>query len=90
MTTDTRDCPLCIDKMAPAGSHPILGPVYRLCPDCLPCRRCHGAGVYPATTHCLLCLLEVLAEHRLIAELCAGCLGVTAIHRLPAEAKTQT
>ena len=29
MTTDTVDCPLCIDRMTPAGIDPILGPVYQ-------------------------------------------------------------
>jgi hypothetical protein len=76
--TTNRDCPLCIDWMTPSGVHPVIGPVYRICPQCFPggCHTCHTSGMFPANGHCLACFLDTLATAGWLAHLCPTCLGV--------------
>lgn len=75
-STDLGDCWYCLNGLAPAGIHPILGPVYRDCPACVyPC-DCDGDGLYSADFTCLNCLAGHLATKGLSPRLCGTCLGV--------------
>jgi hypothetical protein len=69
-------CPYCIDGYTPAGQHPILGPLFRLCPAANPCPSCHGRGVYPVDIRRITALADLLAGRGLVAALCPGCLGI--------------
>jgi hypothetical protein len=84
-TSSTTDCALCIDGVMPAGVRDVLGPVVKPCPTCVfTCGRCDGAGVFPATQHCLDCFVADLADqHGLAPVLCAGCQGVIALVPYP-------
>jgi hypothetical protein len=79
------DCRFCLDGYTPAGIHRQLGPIYTRCLICMTwgdiptCQGCQGRAVFPATTHCLPCLLEHLATRQLLPVLCEGCLGVLAL-----------
>lgn len=82
-TADT--CPYCIDGIAPAGIHPILGPIYVRCFSCIStailriCTGCNDEAIFPATPRCLHCLDEHLATRGLTAAFCHDCLGIVAI-----------
>ena len=76
-----HDCLLCIDGNQPDGLLPILGPVYRICPNAYLCPCCGGAGVFPATFARLGHLAAFLAAQGLTADLCHTCLGVVDVYR---------
>jgi hypothetical protein len=80
-TPSTADCALCIDGVMPAGVRDILGPVIKPCPTCVfTCDRCQGAGVFPATQHCLDCFIGDLAiDHALTPVICPACEGVLSL-----------
>ena len=72
-------CVWCIDGHTPAGLHPILGPVYRLCPTRIACDTCADISVYPADFHTPSELANTLLREGLAAVICPGCYGVTAV-----------
>jgi hypothetical protein len=84
-TSSTVDCALCVDGVMPAGVRDVLGPVVKPCPTCVfTCGQCRGAGVFPATQHCLDCFRADLAlDHGLAPVLCAVCTGVVALVPFP-------
>ena len=74
-------CDYCLAGFVPAGTHPILGPVYRTCTDCNDrCPCCQSTGLFPADTTCIHCLTDALATVGLTPVFCHTCAGVTAIH----------
>jgi hypothetical protein len=80
-TKPAGDCPLCLGVMAPAGIHPVLGPVYRICPACyVPCGACNGDAVWPAQINAFEYLTDALYALGFAIDLCRGCLGVLDIH----------
>jgi hypothetical protein len=81
-TPSTVDCALCIDGFMPAGTRLILGPVYRLCPACIPaCSLCASAADFPINFRCLPCLCDYLAALGLTPVLCVHCTGVVDLIR---------
>lgn len=74
------DCLLCLDGHVPAGTHPVLGPVFHDCPICIePCRTCHGWGLTVALVGYFELLTEALWHLGFEVNLCRECLGVTTI-----------
>src|SRR3954451_22180090 len=45
---DPTNCLHCLEGWAPAGSHPVLGPIYRTCPTAPACDACAGTSAFPA------------------------------------------
>ena len=72
-------CPWCIDGFTPAGLHPALGPVYRMCPTQPWCDICADLSVFPATFQCPSHLSDTLLADGLAAIYCPNCVGVTAV-----------
>jgi hypothetical protein len=78
-------CLYCIDGFAPDGIHPVLGPVFITCGDCLisgavaVCRSCFGEAWFPADFRCLKHLLAHLNAYGMSPVLCPACEGVTAV-----------
>jgi hypothetical protein len=83
MATPTVDCALCIDGFMPAGTRPILGPVYKPCPTCSPaCQTCNGSSVLPADIFgCVDCFISYLAGFGLTAIVCPHCIGLVDLVR---------
>jgi hypothetical protein len=72
-----RDCYYCLEGNQPAGTHRILGPVYRPCGVCLAvCPLCEGQGLFPADFTCWHCLALFLATLGLAPVICHGCTGI--------------
>ncbi|WP_165824554.1 hypothetical protein [Micromonospora globispora] len=78
------DCLFCIESNMPAGSHDVLGLVYRPCPQCLEtCPGCDGDGLFPTDFTCLACFRQHMAAIGLIPVLCALCSGVVDLYPTP-------
>ena len=76
--TDPR-CPWCLDGFTPAGLHPVLGAVYRMCPTRDWCHECGDTSVYPAAFRRIDDLTATLLADALAPIYCPNCLGVTAV-----------
>jgi hypothetical protein len=86
MTTPVRHdaetaaaCPWCVDGFTPAGLHPALGEVYRMCPTRVWCDTCADLSVFPAVFQRPADLTAVLLCENLAAVYCPNCVGVTAV-----------
>jgi hypothetical protein len=74
-------CPLCIEVLTPAGIHPVLGPVFRICPACyVPCPGCNGSAVWPADMGFFTYLVDALYALGFDVDVCRDCLGVLDIY----------
>ncbi|WP_067504090.1 hypothetical protein [Actinoplanes sp. TFC3] len=74
-----HDCLYCINGMAPAGIHPDLGPVLRLCPTQHWCDDCDGLSLYPAEYETLDERINDMLDDGYVAVWCEHCCGVTAV-----------
>ena len=73
------DCVWCIDGMTPAGIHPALGPVLRLCPTQRWCEECADTSLFPTDFEALDERIDSLLNDGLIAVWCKHCNGVLAV-----------
>ena len=73
------NCLWCIGGMSPAGIHPDLGPVLRLCPTQRWCQQCHDISVFPAEYETLDDRINELFDDGFAAIWCEHCNGVTAV-----------
>ena len=73
------DCLWCIGGMSPAGIHPDLGPVLRLCPTRRWCDECGGVSLYAAEYETLDDRINEMLSDGLAVEWCTACWGVTAV-----------
>jgi hypothetical protein len=65
--------------MTPAGIHPDLGPVLRLCPTRSWCGECHDTSLFPAEWETLDDRINEMLGDGLAAVWCSQCTGVTAV-----------
>ena len=72
-------CLWCIDGMTPAGIHPDLGPVLRLCPTQTWCAECQDTSVFPAEYETLDDRIGEMLADGLAAIFCDHCNGVAAV-----------
>jgi hypothetical protein len=72
-------CVWCIDGMSPAGIHPDLGPVLRLCPTQQWCGLCNDMSVFPAEMDSLEDRVDEMRGDGLVAVYCDHCTGITAV-----------
>lgn len=72
-------CLWCIDGMTPAGIHPDLGPVLRLCPTQQWCEQCGDTSVFPAEFETLDDRINEMLDDGLAAVWCDHCNGITAV-----------
>lgn len=70
-------CLHCVEGWAPAGWHPVLGPVYRVCPTAPPCDTCAGVSMFPADFDDPRSVALLLVSHGITLGICPACLGVT-------------
>lgn len=74
---DIPNCHWCFEGNTPNGIHPMLGPVFIPCQNCLGlCAGCRGYGLFPAEFACLGCLVEHLMRQDLAPVFCPTCSGV--------------
>lgn len=74
-------CDFCVGGYAPAGTHPLIGLVYQLCPVCeTTCRCCNGTARFAADTDCTQCLADAYAVYGLQVVFCHSCAGVLNVH----------
>jgi hypothetical protein len=73
------DCPWCFDGMTPAGIHPELGPVFRLCPAQGWCDLCNDTSLFPAEMETLDDRINEMLGDGLVAVYCDHCNGITAV-----------
>ncbi|GAB1692789.1 hypothetical protein [Krasilnikovia sp. M28-CT-15] len=78
-STTAPGCVWCIDGMSPAGIHPDLGPVLRLCPTQRWCTECGDTSVFPAEHETLDDRVNELLDDGLAAVWCSQCNGVIAV-----------
>ncbi len=78
-TETAPHCPWCIDGMTPAGIHPDLGPVLRLCPTQRWCTECADTSVFPAEYETLDDRINEMLADGYAAIWCAHCNGITAV-----------
>jgi hypothetical protein len=78
-TTTAPDCLWCIDGMTPAGIHPDLGPVLRLCPAQKWCEICADTSLFPAEYETLDDRINEMLGDGLAAIWCPHCNGVLAV-----------
>ena len=74
-----RTCLYCIGGMSPAGIHPDLGPVLRLCPTRHWCDDCDDLALFPAEYETLDDRINDMFDDGLTAVWCEGCNGVVAV-----------
>src|SRR5689334_16397162 len=72
-------CPWCICGMSPAGIHPDLGPVLKLCPTQRWCTDCDGQSLFPAEYETLDDRVNELFADDLTVIWCSNCNGVAAV-----------
>jgi hypothetical protein len=72
-------CLWCIDGMSPAGIHPDLGPVLRLCPAQKWCEICADTSLFPAEYETLDDRINEMLGDGLAAIWCPHCNGVLAV-----------
>ncbi len=72
-------CLWCIDGMTPAGIHPELGPVLRLCPTQRWCEECADTSVFPAEYETLDDRINEMLDDGYAAVWCSHCNGITAV-----------
>jgi hypothetical protein len=72
-------CLWCIDGMTPAGIHPELGPVLRLCPTQQWCEECSDTSLFPAEFETLDDRINEMLDDGLAAVWCSHCNGITAV-----------
>ena len=72
-------CLWCIDGMTPAGIHPELGPVLRLCPTQQWCEECGDTSLFPAEYETLDDRINEMLGDGLAAIWCDHCNGVLAV-----------
>jgi hypothetical protein len=72
-------CAWCIDGMTPAGIHPDLGPVLRLCPAQKWCEECADTSLFPAEYETLDDRINDMLGDGLAAVWCTHCNGITAV-----------
>ncbi|MCO8271527.1 hypothetical protein M1L60_13085 [Actinoplanes sp. TRM 88003] len=77
--TTAPDCVWCIDGMTPAGIHPELGPVLRLCPTQRWCEECGDTAVFAAEFETLDDRINEMLADDLAAISCETCNGIVAI-----------
>jgi hypothetical protein len=80
-TGEYLGCRYCLGGFVPAGTNPILGLVYQTCLHCQDrCRCCESAGVFPADSTCIHCLIKALANVGMTPVFCHTCSGVIAVY----------
>ena len=72
-------CPWCIDGMTPAGIHPDLGPVLRLCPTQRWCTQCQDTALFPTDYETLDDRINTLLGDGRTAVWCEQCTGLIAV-----------
>jgi hypothetical protein len=72
-------CLYCLGGMSPAGIHPDLGPVLRLCPTQQWCEECAGTSLFPAEYETLDDRINELLDDGYAAVWCSACYGITAV-----------
>jgi len=72
-------CLWCIDGMTPAGIHPDLGPVLRLCPTQQWCDECGDTALFPAECETLDDRINDMLDDGLAAVWCARCNGIASV-----------
>ena len=72
-------CVWCIDGMTPAGIHPDLGPVLRLCPTQQWCEQCDDTSVFPAEFETLDERINDILDDGYATIWCERCNGITAV-----------
>jgi hypothetical protein len=72
-------CRWCIDGMTPAGIHPDLGPVLRLCPTQRWCDECVDTSLFPAEWETLDDRINEMLADGYAAVWCEHCNGITAV-----------
>ena len=78
-TETAPHCLWCIDGMTPAGIHPDLGPVLRLCPAQQWCEQCGDTSVFPAEFETLDDRNNEMLDDGYAAIWCERCNGITAV-----------
>lgn len=73
------NCLWCIGGMSPAGIHPDLGPVLRLCPTQRWCDECDDRSLFPAEYETLDDRINAMLGDGLAAIWCEHCWGVAAV-----------
>ena len=75
-----HDCDLCIDGFQPAGTHPILGPVFIWCLADITCSGCYGHAVFPANSMAHIQNGWPVVGVDYTVTFCRVCQGITHIH----------
>jgi hypothetical protein len=71
------DCLMCIDGLCPAGTDPVLGPVYQACHACgIPCLDCQGSALFPGHYEFFALLADSLWALGFDINHCRECLGI--------------
>jgi hypothetical protein len=91
---NTDDCRYCLDGYAPAGIHPLLGPIFIHCLICLTwgdintCPGCNGQAVFPTDFPDMRECIHQLIAQGVTPIFCEDCDGIIAVLPLTATGGT--